>query len=176
MRSLLHYVQVPQNDIKIIKTENVLVYSMTSLHNDEVLIADKTSTLKIIKSAGSPHDSIYNVGSLIITAVHVTADHKIVVGARSDEFYYEDGRHVVIMMNEEGEQERAWEYIKDVQIFNNPRDITSTKRGNIFVVDWLSNKTGRIIVLERKGEVFATFRGHSNIHQKSILFNPKGIA
>jgi hypothetical protein len=87
------------------------------------------------------------------------------------------GRRVVIMMDKEGVNEIIMDLDKNGKpLFSYPLDITSTRNGNIFVVDKLSNDDiGRVVVLSQDGELLHLYTGSSDTNTKRGVLKPVRI-
>ncbi|CAC5418608.1 unnamed protein product [Mytilus coruscus] len=143
-----------------IKLTNVLlsfkidIYSMAILPYGNLLMSTMESNLKILSFRSTKIDTTkYSVNPLITLAVHVTNDHKIIVGARENQTnsFPVNGPRQVIMMNIDGKKEIV--YHKDNKgkpIFTVPYRITTDNNNIIYVIDVLDEKdNGRIVALDK---------------------------
>lgn len=99
------------------------------------------------------------------------------VGAMNTEkAFLAHSRKVVITFDNHGNLERSWELDENnTKISINPRYLASTKDGTVFVADWLSNHSGRVVVLREDGGILKTITGHPDKHRDGILFKPNII-
>ncbi|XP_052105877.1 uncharacterized protein LOC127738595 [Mytilus californianus] len=149
------------------------VFGIAVLSSNDVLLATGGPRLKQLTiTTGKLTDTVYNVAPLTPSAIHITSGNKVVVGGKSNKL----GRRAVFVMNEEGELETVYEHDKHNQpIFTYPRRITSTKNGNIFVVDCEpACSRGRVVVLEEGGHIINEYTGHPDI-SKDQPFKPRDI-
>lgn len=99
-------------------------------------------------------------------------DQKVIVGGmQAGVTIAEPGKRAVIVMDQEGRHLAEYDH----QLFRHPFRITSTTNGNIFVVDSLMEAVGKVVVLDRKGNVLDIYNGHPNPFYQEKPLEPKGI-
>lgn len=118
---------------------------------------------------GEIHPSQYDISPLNSFGLHVTMDQKFIVGIGVG--IAEPGKRTVIVMDQEGCH--LAEY--DQQLLRHPFRITSTTNGNIFVVDSLMEAVGKVVVLDRKGNVLNIYNGHPDPFFQDKRFESKCI-
>ncbi|XP_071121368.1 uncharacterized protein [Mytilus edulis] len=193
LRSKLQHVKLMGNRTEVITSQNTQIYGMAKTHSNNILvIPDDGTKLKLINTVtGEITDSRYDVKPLDPIGVHVTSDHRVIIGAGSGgDAFSATGRGVVVVMDQEGKQLKEYEHINHKkQLFSLPRFLTSTKRlftfpvrvtttsnGNICVVDWLDKDyRGRVVVLSPGGDVLGTYTGQPDVNTVKKPFKPKGI-
>jgi len=163
------------NNLKVEASFNIEVYDMAGTSTNDLLLCLKGPRLKLIKGyTGQLTDSVYCVDpSLQPTAVHLTIDDKVIVGAWSGL----TGKKVVIVMKKNGDHETVYKNDENNKpIFRYPRSITTTYNGNIFVSDCKSSDDkGIIFVLGPGGNVINTYVGQPEIQTRKKLFRSENI-
>ncbi|XP_071161630.1 uncharacterized protein [Mytilus edulis] len=159
-------------------TFKIDVFYMALLPSGDLLLSTKESNLKTISCSSSKVEPTkYSVTPLITLAVHVTSDHKILVGARENQTnpYHVSGTRQVIMMNMDGTIEKVYHTDnKGKPIFTNPYGITTDSDNNIYVIDLLNQNFGRIVALDKTNEVRWIYSGHPDIN-KEQTFKPRDL-
>ncbi|XP_063409085.1 uncharacterized protein LOC134692557 [Mytilus trossulus] len=163
---VLQRVKPEGTKLNILSSFNIKVYGMAVTQSNNLLLSTGKRRLKQISNAGTlTDDSVNNMSPFTSTTVHITSDSKVLVGGGYT------GRCVVILMNQNGNQERVYEHDKHKQpIFSCPCSITSTSNGNIYVVDTLRNGIDRVVVLGQDGDIINIYTGDTEIN-KDIPFN-----
>ncbi|VDI08789.1 Hypothetical predicted protein [Mytilus galloprovincialis] len=193
IKSKLQHVKLRGNRIEVITSLNTKIYGMAKIDSNNILVVPNNGTkLKLINTmTGEITDSRYDVKPLIPVSIHVTSDHRTIIGARSPvPALPVTGRLVVVVMDEEGKQLKVYEHEKHKPLFSLPRFLTSTKRslfsypkhvtttsnGNICVVDLLDKDfRGRVVVLSPGGDILGTYTGHPEVNTEKKPFIPRGI-
>lgn len=164
-----------ESNLKVEASFNMEVYDMAVTSTNDLLLCLKGPRLKLIKGyTGQLIDSAYCVDpSLQPTAVHLTIDDKIIVGAWSGP----NGKKVVIVMKKNGDHETVHKNDgNNKPIFRYPRSITTTYNGNIFVADCeRRDDKGIIFVLGPGGDVINTYVGQPEIQRRKKLFRSDNI-
>ncbi|CAC5418603.1 TRIM71 [Mytilus coruscus] len=158
-------------------TLDIFVYDMAFLPSGDLLLSTKESNLQIISySSSKVGQTRYSVTPLIILAVHVTRDHKILVGARENQpkSFPVNGPRQVIMMNMDGKKDEVYQTDnKGKLIFTVPFRITTDNDNSIYVIDTVDEKRrGRIITLDKTNGVRWIYIGHPDIN-KEQTFKPE---
>ncbi|XP_063402220.1 uncharacterized protein LOC134686485 [Mytilus trossulus] len=179
-KNVLQKVKIEGSKLKVIYQIEVEVLGMACTQSKDLLFIPGGSLLKQISGqTGEVTDSIYDVKQgLRISAVHVNPDGKVTVGAYSGDLVYPaNGRRVVVVLDRNGKQENIYEFDRHGNpIFTHIRNITITKNGNICVLDRLSEDdialVGRVVILNRNGDVLNTFSGHPEVNTDKKPFEP----
>ncbi|XP_076104920.1 uncharacterized protein LOC143073343 [Mytilus galloprovincialis] len=171
---LVQKVKSDGTNLKVLSSYNIQVYGMAVTQSNNLLLCTEGSRLQEIScNTGRLTDSVYDVSPFLPTAVHVTSDNKVLVaGVNSD--YPEQGRRVVILMDQNGDHDRVFEHDQYKQpIFTYPCRLTCTNR-NIHVVDRESDDRYRVVVLGQGGDIINIYTGDTEIN-KDEPFRPEGI-
>ncbi|VDI62891.1 Hypothetical predicted protein [Mytilus galloprovincialis] len=179
-QNVLQKVKPVEHKLTVEATFNIAVYCMDVTPSGDLLLSSGGSVLKQISGkTGELTDSIYNEHPLLYTAVHVTKGGKVIVGVKSaaGKKWPVTGRRAIIVMNQKGEHETIYEHDKNnIRIFTHLESITSTNNGNICVVDKLSEDfRGRIVVLNRDGDILHIYTGHHEVNNENNPFKPVNI-
>ncbi|CAC5420979.1 unnamed protein product [Mytilus coruscus] len=171
---VLQRVKPEGTKLNILSSFNTKVYSIAVTQSNNLLLSTWNSRLKQISNTGTLTDTVYHVSPFIPIAVHITSDNKVLVrGVNSD--YPKQGRTVVILMNQNGDHERAYEHDQHKQpIFTDPWSITRTCHENIHVVDRVSDDRRRVVVLGQDGDIINIYTGDTEIN-KDRQFYPTDI-
>jgi hypothetical protein len=172
---VLQHVKTEGNRLKVIASVNLDIFGMTVSPTNNVILVTNGSKLKQINASGTPEDSKYSIHPLEPTSLHITSDGKMLVGGKSKgPAFPVTGRRVLIMMDKEGVNEITMDLDKNGKpLFSFPLYITSTRNGNIFVVDRLSNDSiGRVVVLSQDCELLHLYTGSSDTNAKRGVFKP----
>ncbi|XP_052090154.1 uncharacterized protein LOC127726720 [Mytilus californianus] len=176
---VLQKVKPVEHKLTVESTFNIKVYGMAFTSTGDLLLSSDGLVLKQISGkTGELTDSIYNVSPLLYSAVHVTKDGKVIVGVQSTgKVCPPTSRRAIIVMNQKGEHETIYEHDKNnIRIFTYVRRITSTDNGNICVVDRLSeDNRGRVVVLNRDGDILQIYTGHHGVNNENKPFKPVNI-
>ncbi|CAC5418607.1 unnamed protein product [Mytilus coruscus] len=155
------------------------IISMALLPSGDILVSDMESSLKILPySTSKVKPTKYDVYPFVTLAVHVTSDHRIVVGARENQpnSFPVIGARQVIMMNMDGKQEKVYRTDNEGKpIFTVPYRITTDNDNNIYVIDVINKDwSGRILALDKTNGVKWTYSGHPYINTKQT-FKPRDL-
>ncbi|XP_076085383.1 uncharacterized protein LOC143056187 [Mytilus galloprovincialis] len=178
-RLKLQHVKLMENRTVVITSLNTKIYEMAKTPSNTILVTTDETKLKLINTVtGEMTDSRYDVKPLYPRAIHLSRDHRVIVGARSPgEPFPATGIRVVIVMDQEGKELHKYEHDKhNKRVFTVPRFITSTSHGNICVVDWLDNyHRGRVVALAPGGDILGIYSGHPEVNTDNNPFKPRGI-
>ncbi|XP_052081749.1 uncharacterized protein LOC127719567 [Mytilus californianus] len=176
VRSKLQHVKLRDNRTEVITSLNTKIYGIAKTHSNNILVTTDETKLKLINTmTGQITDSRYDGTPLDPTCIHVTSDHKVIIGAYSGgKPYSATGRRVVVVMNQEGKQLKEYEHDKhNKRSFSLPAHITSTSNGNICVVDHSNNNgIGRVVVISPGGDILGTYTGHPDVNTGEKPFKP----
>jgi hypothetical protein len=165
--------------LHVISTIKVTIHNMALASSEDLLLATGTSTIQVIPSGQLElMDSLYDVSPLLPTAVHVTHDNKVIVGAVDKlPCFPVTGPRQVIIMDHTGKEKKFFQLDGNKKpLFSLPVRIASNSRNNIGVIDKLSmNAQGRVIVLDQEGDVKNIYTGHPDVNHENKLFSPTGI-
>ncbi|XP_063435806.1 uncharacterized protein LOC134716733 [Mytilus trossulus] len=167
---VLQRVKPEGTKLNILSSFNTKVYDMTVTQSNNLLISTDGMKLKQISNTGTLTDSVYNVSPFISTAVHITSDNNVLVAGGTEV------RRAVILMNQNGDHEKVYEHDQHKQpLFTYLRKITSTRNGNIHVVDGKkSDDRYRLVVLGQGGDIINIYTGETEIN-KDKPFRPTDI-
>ncbi|XP_063434238.1 uncharacterized protein LOC134715753 [Mytilus trossulus] len=137
----LHKLKLTNDSLCDLHTFKTSIFSMALLPSGDLLLSTKESNLTILScSTSKVNPTKFSVNPLITLGVHVTSDHKILVGVRENQpksFPVNGPRHV-IMMRMDGEKEKVYHTdSKGKSIFTLPYKITTDSDNNIYVIDIL---------------------------------------
>ncbi|XP_076075705.1 uncharacterized protein LOC143046427 [Mytilus galloprovincialis] len=175
---LLRKVKLEGNSLTTVLTIITTLRGIAVTHNNDLLISDATSKLKLINGkTGKVSDSKYSVDQLLIMSVHITSDDKVIVAAMSPgKVFPVTGRRVVIVMDQKGNHLTVHEQDKQKQrIFSYPKRITTTSNGNIFVANITEDNRGRVLVLSKVGDIINEYNGCQDINTEDKPFKPASI-
>ncbi|XP_063447045.1 uncharacterized protein LOC134726568 [Mytilus trossulus] len=178
-RSKLQHVKLKKNRTEVITSLNTENYGMAKHLSNNILVVTNETKLKLINTmTGQMTDSRYDVKPLDPTCIHVTSDHTVIIGAYpGGRALPVTGRRVVMVMDQEGKQLKAYEHNKHKKrLFSYPRCVTTASNSNICVVDWLDNDSrGRVVVLSPGGDILGTYTGHPDVNTEEKPFKHRGI-
>ncbi|CAC5378221.1 unnamed protein product [Mytilus coruscus] len=179
VRSKLQHVKLREDRTEVITSLNTKIYGMAKTHSNNILVTTGETKLKLINTmTGQMTDSRYDVKPLIPSSIHVTSDHRVIIGAcAGGETFPVTGRRVVVVMDQEGKQLKEYEHDNhNERLFTYPARIISTFNGNICVVDELDDDVrGRVVVLSPGGDILGTYTGHPDVNTGKKPFTPVGI-
>lgn len=171
--NILHKVKPEGTDLKniIVFNINVTAITLTNTHNLLVKVFQTDRIQQVNEVNGDLSDSVYNVKTMVITAIHVTCDNKVIVGVARVIKKLQTG--ALIVMGEAGNHENKYEHDRNNQrIFTYPRRLTITNKGNFHVIDGnQDSERRRVVVLGQNGELINTYIGHEQIN-KTKPFRP----
>ncbi|XP_063397238.1 uncharacterized protein LOC134681527 [Mytilus trossulus] len=162
----LQKVRCEGNELKVISCFNTGVFDIAVTPDNDLLIADDESKLKLIKSGTNKVvDSVYDLDPSYPVAIHVTRKNKIIVGT---------GGGKVVVMDKNGKHEKVYEKgsTKDTLVY--PWQITATSNDDIFIVDYKTENNKRVVVLGREN-IINTYFGHSVINTEDRPFYPHDL-
>ncbi|CAC5418589.1 unnamed protein product [Mytilus coruscus] len=115
---------------------------------------------------GSFQDKVYKEAK-IIRIKATKEENQLIVGATKNLQidYSVPGGGVVILMDMDGNHEAKYEFDRDNELlFRNPIHITTTKNGNIFIIDRITEDYIPKLVIQEKGTIRNIYTGHLNIN------------
>ncbi|XP_076087271.1 uncharacterized protein LOC143057765 [Mytilus galloprovincialis] len=180
IRSKLQHVKLRENRTEVITSLNTEIWGIAKTHSNNILFIQEHGTkLKLINpKTGQMTDSRYDVKPLLPVSIHVTSDHRVIIGAYSGgNPFPASGRRVVVVMDQEGKQLKEYEHDKQNKpLFTFPRCVTTTSNGNICAVDLLDKDYRcRVVVLSPGGDILGTYNGHPDVSTGDNPFKPFGI-
>lgn len=116
---------------------------------------------------------------MIPLGIHFTKQNEVIVGVRErgDVNYNitDNSCRKIIIFGMDGEQKQSFEYDKHKKrLFTFPAKIKSVNR-DILVLDKTSFKTGKVVVLNREGQIKWIYLGNPQINSGDNKFNPTDI-
>ncbi|XP_052058837.1 uncharacterized protein LOC127699134 [Mytilus californianus] len=170
---ILQKIQLSNGLLNIEQEVQVNCAGMAFLPSGDLLISTAESNLKTLcHTTGSKIQSKNNVAPLISGAVHVTQNHKIIVGARKGGPVFQvDGPRQVVVMDIDGKTEQVYDLDNNGKpIFSAPQRITSDNNNNIYVLDCLNKDwSGRIMALDKTNGVRWIYSGHPDINKEQTI-------
>ncbi|CAC5382970.1 unnamed protein product [Mytilus coruscus] len=166
--------------IKTVKDISVKVYDMSLTANDDVLLSLYDSTeFSLLTTKTGEIKPFLSVSPLLTLGIHVTKHNEIILGVKENGGTYnltDKSCRKVIIFGTDGKQKQSYEYDKFKQrIFTFPFRITSNVNNDILVIDSTSNDDGRVVGLDREGQVKWTYQGHPQDNSRKKLFGPSDI-
>ncbi|CAC5361677.1 unnamed protein product [Mytilus coruscus] len=192
LNSKLQHVKLKENRTEVITSLNTQIWGIGKTHSNNILVTTDETKLKQINTVtGEITDSRYDVKPLYPLGIHVTSDHRVIIGAWSrGKAFPATGRRVVVVMDQEGKQLKEYEHdnhkkplfslptflTSTKRLFTYPAFVTSTSKGNICVVDILDNDgRGEVVILSPGGDILGTYTGHPDVNTEKDPFTPAGI-
>ncbi|XP_076097942.1 uncharacterized protein LOC143068079 [Mytilus galloprovincialis] len=179
---VLQHVKLEETNAKVIANFTIQIFGMAVSPSGDILVSTGDTILKVFDiKTGKMTDSLYSVHPFKSCAIHVNQDQRVIIGVRSSEADVgATGRCVVIVMDQEGNCLMEYEHDNNkIPLFTHPANITSTKDGNICVLDIMlchTDETGRIVVLAPGGDVIQIYSGHPDINNVGRPFIPGDIS
>ncbi|CAG2196641.1 unnamed protein product [Mytilus edulis] len=149
VRSKLQHVKLRENRTEVITSLNTQIYGMAKTHSNNILVTTDETKLKLINTmTGEITDSRYDVKPLYPISVHVTSDHRVIIGANHVEELLPITRQgVVIVMDQEGKQLKEYEHVNHKkQLFRCVSEIGSPDTTFLDSKDFALSKSGTIYI------------------------------
>ncbi|CAC5371364.1 unnamed protein product [Mytilus coruscus] len=177
----LHKINI-DDKITTVKNISVKIYDMSLTENNDIILTlyDRTDVSLLTTKTGEIKPFL-SVSSLITLGVHVTKHNEILLGVvdkeRGDIYNLTDKScREVFIFGMDGKQKQSYGYNKHKQrLFTIPYRITSNVNNDILVIDNTSDDDGRVVVLDREGQVKWTYQGNPQVNSRDNLFNPADI-
>ncbi|XP_076103865.1 uncharacterized protein LOC143072679 [Mytilus galloprovincialis] len=171
---ILHKLKLTNESLCDLHTFKTNISNMALLPSGDLLLSTNESNLTILScSTSKVNPTKFSVNPLITLGVHVTSDHKILVGVRENQRkpFPVNGPRQVIMMSMDGEKEKVYHTDnKGKLIFTLPYKITTDNDNNIYVVDILDEEErARIVALDKTNRVRWIYTGNPDINKKQTL-------
>ncbi|CAC5419049.1 unnamed protein product [Mytilus coruscus] len=166
--------------IKTVKEISVQVYDMSLTDNNDVFLSLKNSSdVSLLTTKTGEIKPFLSVSSLLTLGIHVTKHNGIILGVKERGNPYnltDKSCRKVIIFGMDGKQKQSHEYDKHKQrLFTILYRITSNVNNDILVIDSTSNDDGRVVVLDREGQVKWTYQGNPQVNSGNKLYNPTDI-
>lgn len=169
----LERVSFQDNVIKVTsQMDKYEVTCMTVGPNKEILFSVPKSShlMRISPNGGEAETTEIGVPPNIPSAVHVTRDDTIIIGAgKPDKAAYSlKGPGSLYKMTMDGNQIAQFKLTDtNKPLFSYPWLITSTNKGNIFVIDrFFTNEECRVVVLDNNGQLINVIKGEDKSGSK----------
>ncbi|XP_071132937.1 protein wech-like [Mytilus edulis] len=178
---VLQHVKFKGPSLQVISNLSFKICGIAVNSLGEILVSTSDTKLNMVDvKKGELTVSVHNVEPLMTRSIHVTQDHRVIIGAISKEHIFPAiHRSVVIVMDQKGNRQKEYEHDKNNKpLFTYPRNITSTTNGNIFVIDkQMANGKGpgRVVVLGDDGGVIQIYSGHPAINTQNNPFKPSDV-
>ncbi|CAC5413566.1 unnamed protein product [Mytilus coruscus] len=174
----IQHIKFDSGNIQIVLAMDIDIFGMVVMNacNNLLIVyvaGDKTALGIINSTTGQITDSNYDLKPNISLpeCVHMTNDHRVIVGVGG-----EGTKTAVIVMSQDGRHLATYEQdSKKEPLFTCPRVITSTKNGNISVVDEQDSDVYRVMVLGKEGDIKQVYNGHPTINKEEKLFLPNDM-
>lgn len=162
----LEQVSFKDSNIKVVSQMNK--YEVTCMAvgpSNEILFSVPKSThlMKIDSNGGDPETTPIGVPPYIPSAVHVTKDQTVIIGAgKPDKTAYSlKGSGSLYTMSMDGNQKAQYKLGENNKpLFSYPWLVTSTDKGNIFVIDrFFTKEECRVVIVDSNGEILNIFKG-----------------
>ncbi|XP_076103869.1 uncharacterized protein LOC143072683 [Mytilus galloprovincialis] len=175
----LYKLKLTNESLCDLHTFKTTIFNMALLPSGDLLLSTNESNLTILSCGTSKVNTTkFSVNPLITLGVHVTSDHKILVGVRENQpkLFPVNGPRQVIMMSMDGEKEKVYHTDnKGKLIFTLPRRITTDNDNNVYVIDMLDEEErGRIVALDKTNGVRWIYTGNPDINKKQT-FKPQDL-
>ncbi|VDI74440.1 Hypothetical predicted protein [Mytilus galloprovincialis] len=157
---------------------NIEIYDMAAAKNSDIILnLKKTNKLEILSSATGERQVFFEFVDMRPLGIHVTSTDEVLVGVREiTNKNYEltkNSKRQILVLSLEGVQKYVYEYdINNKRLFTYIWRITSTKEGDICVIDQLScHYTGNVLMINREDQLKWTYTGNL----RSKVFRPIDI-
>ncbi|XP_052061577.1 uncharacterized protein LOC127701636 [Mytilus californianus] len=161
-------------------------FDMAFTENNDLLISIQSTSEIMRVSFNCELESLLDVSPLIVKAIHVTKNGEFYVGVREsgDPFELTESscRKILVYKSSDGKQSSltsnvSYEYDQSKQrLFTSPCRITTISDGDVIIVgDWITHIEGRLVVLNRNGDLEWIYNGNSKINSDKSKFRPYDI-
>ncbi|CAC5393189.1 unnamed protein product [Mytilus coruscus] len=169
-----------------LKQLTVHAFDMAFTENNDLLISIQSTSEIMRVSFNCELESLLDVSPLIVKAIHVTKNGDFYVGVREsgDPFELTESscRKILVYKSSDGKQSSltsnvSYEYDQSKQrLFTSPCRITTISDGDVIIVgDWITHIEGRLVVLNRNGDLEWIYNGNSKINSDKSKFRPYDI-
>ncbi|VDH98336.1 Hypothetical predicted protein [Mytilus galloprovincialis] len=170
----LHKLKLTNESLCDLHTFQTNISNMALLPSGDLLLSTNDSNLTILScSTSKVNTTKFSVNPLITLGVHVTSDHKILVGVKENQTnpFPVNGPRQVIMMSMDGEKEKVYHTDnKGKLIFTVPYRITTDNDNNVYVIDILDKEyNGRIVALDKTNRVRWVYTRNPDINKKQTM-------
>ena len=156
-----------------------------SANNDLIISIESTSEIVRV-SLNCELQSILDLSPFLVKAVHVAKNGDFYIGVREsgDPFEITESscRKVLVYKSSDGKQTSltsnvSYEYDQSKQrLFTSPCRITTLSDGDLIIVgDWITHIEGRLVALNRNGDLEWTYNGNSKVNSDTSKFRPYDI-
>ncbi|CAC5425969.1 unnamed protein product [Mytilus coruscus] len=121
---LVQKVKPDGTKLKILSRYNAKVYGMAVTHSNNLLRLQEISS-----KTGALSDTVYDMSPLEPSAIYITSNNKVLVGGVNKDFPNQ-GRRVVILMNQNGDHERVENEHKPIKIFESGETLSEIRKIN----------------------------------------------
>ncbi|XP_052081804.1 uncharacterized protein LOC127719617 [Mytilus californianus] len=180
MTTFLHKINI-DDTIKAVKDMSVNVNDMSITSSNDVLLSlsDGFDVCLLTTKTGEIKPFL-SVPSMIPLGIHFTKQNEVILGVRErwgvNYNLTDKSCRKIIIFGMDGKQKQSYEYDKNKQrLFTFPAKIKSNVNRDILVIDKTSYKTGKVVVLDREGQIKWTYQGNPQINSGDKLFNPTDI-
>ena len=177
-KQVIRQINIDNDNITTTKQISCDIFDMTLTSNNDLLLSDYSSDIKLLTKSGEIKPFFSVSSSLLTLGIHVTSDNNIIVGVTEPGDYYtptDKSTRALLIFGMDGKQQHTYQYDSNKhRLFTLPRRITTNNNKDIVVVDMTSVVTGRVVVVGREGGLRWTYTGHSKINV-TTQFNPRDV-
>ncbi|CAC5419048.1 unnamed protein product [Mytilus coruscus] len=162
MTSSLHKINIDET-INTVKDISVKVNDMSLTDNNDVLLSLFDSTdISLLTTKTGEIKTFLSVSPLYSLGINVTKNNDIILGVKEEGYPYkttDKSCRKVIIFGMDGKQKQSYEYYNHKQrLFTILYRITSNVNNDILLIDSISDDDGRVMVLDREGQVKWTYQ------------------
>ncbi|CAC5385908.1 unnamed protein product [Mytilus coruscus] len=163
--------------IKTVKDLSIKVCDMSLTDNNDVLLSlFDSSGVSLLTTKTGEIKTFLSVSPLVPCGIHVTKHNEIILGIMEEggtSNLTDKSCRKVIIFGMDGKEKQSYEYDKHKQrLFTLPYRIASNVNNDILVIDKTSYAKGRVVVLDREGQVKWTYQGNPKVNSKGKPFYP----
>ncbi|VDH97323.1 Hypothetical predicted protein [Mytilus galloprovincialis] len=157
-------------DMSVTPSKEILLNSIT---DDAIQLINEEGTKAFLSIRPHPE---------FILSVHMTKNNEIILGVKEKSTFNslsEDGNErktKLMIFGTDKKHKQSLEYdMYGQRLFTSPHKITSNVNNEILVIDRVSGFNGRVISLNREGQVRWINQGHPEVNSDYKLFDPTDI-
>ncbi|CAG2229187.1 unnamed protein product [Mytilus edulis] len=155
--------------MKTVKDIPVDVLDMSMTGNNDVLLSSYGSTdVSLLSTKTGEIKPFLSMSPLYPLGIHVTKYNEIILGVKEEGDIYKITDKIcrkVKIFGVDGKHKQSYEYDKHKQrLFTVPYRITSNLNNAILVIDRTSDYNGRVVVMDREGQVEWIYQGNPHVN------------
>lgn len=174
---VLQHVKLENDNVKVLSSFSMQIFGLVDISNN-IFVSTRTSILKSVNERTKQiKDSAFNVYPMTSRDVHITRDRKVIISAISSGSDTRRSTSSLIVIDQAGKLINKHERDRNnKRLFTLPYKVTSTRNGNICVVDRIySDGQARVVVIGQEGKIKGVYTGHQYINTEDKPFKPQGI-